>query len=513
MSSVRTNVLQWWNAVPGFVQLVSIGVLLGSSFLHPYLAPLLLIGLPLFWQQILSAPSRKAAIWRGWLPWYIKSVFVMSWMWSTYPLVWVTLGDSAWLQLSVITFYIATVALWISSAGVLIGIGVWYLSRLMSMVWLRLVVAALVVVGAELLGATLFAIANSGPNIPVSGGFSYGAIGMPVVVLPGAVGWSVGYGLYGLSFLIAVYTLGIVWVQNTRQVYWVVAGLCVICVGGGVVLQSTQYAKGHIAPQSPTAVAVIETDFTAQLHQTESGLEIKRNMLKDAFTAAMDTAPGYVLFPEDARFVRYAYPDLSAREAYNYLRLEYDDFDTIVIDSARVESAAGAILRATLYDGVTKSVSQVDKQYLVPQGEYVPYFYKYIFQTLGYSDVVADLEQQAYFPGPYIQPTTNDAAHLPAILFCFASSNAWGVADVLNTNATSIPFVAHVISHSWFHSPTLLWYQTDQFLRVQAIWNQVPIVSAGNLAPSKVYWPDGRVTEGEVVAEGELWRVRMVTLP
>jgi len=42
---------------------------------------------------------------------------------------------------------------------------------------------------------------------------------------------------------------------------------------------------------------------------------------------------------------------------------------------------------------------------------------------------------------------------------------------------------------------------------VQAMWDQVTIVTAGNMTESRVYLPDGRVGTGKGVAHAEFWRL------
>ncbi len=87
-----------------------------------------------------------------------------------------------------------------------------------------------------------------------------------------------------------------------------------------------------------------------------------------------------------------------------------------------------------------------------------------------------------------------------------------GVRSLMNERE-SVPFIAHPVSHIWFHQPRSFWSQLDTALRVQAIWNQVYIASAGNHAPSKLFTPQGKIVMPQKIASGEFWEVGTVEIP
>jgi hypothetical protein len=75
-----------------------------------------------------------------------------------------------------------------------------------------------------------------------------------------------------------------------------------------------------------------------------------------------------------------------------------------------------------------------------------------------------------------------------------------------------VPFIAHPISYAWFHDPVSMRHQYDSMLKIQAIWNQVSIVSAGNMVNGVMYTPQGEIIKPRVAAEGEGWQVSLVSL-
>ena len=96
-------------------------------------------------------------------------------------------------------------------------------------------------------------------------------------------------------------------------------------------------------------------------------------------------------------------------------------------------------------------------------------------------------------------------AHVPSVLFCMESSSPFGVGKVVRER--ELPLVAHVVSHSWFENPRVLWVQLERMLQMQARAHGVEIVVAANEARSVRYSARGAVTKGAVRAEGDVWRV------
>ena len=203
----------------------------------------------------------------------------------------------------------------------------------------------------------------------------------------------------------------------------------------------------------------------------------------------------YIILPEDARFS--AGLDSGLLGAVQLRMVFGTSSKATLIDSGRVEQNEQTVLRSEIIELSDLRRTKLDKQYLVPQGEFMPQLYAMLFRGLGLGSHIAEIEQTlAYQPGPYHDQLQLDTS-MPRILFCFASVNPRGVRQIIGTDMLSRPLVVHPISHAWFNEPTILHQQLDTMLRVQARWNQVFILSAGNQAPSKLYTPGGAVHSSE----------------
>jgi hypothetical protein len=142
----------------------------------------------------------------------------------------------------------------------------------------------------------------------------------------------------------------------------------------------------------------------------------------------------------------------------------------------------------------------------------MPYLYQRFFQVVGLGEIAARVAEGVSFViGPEISQA-GFSSNIPGVLFCFESTDANAV-RVLMSERENVPFIVHPVSHIWFHEPKTFWSQLDTSLRVQAIWNQVYIASAGNHSPSKLFTPTGAIVMPETIASGEYWNVGLVSIP
>jgi apolipoprotein N-acyltransferase len=219
----------------------------------------------------------------------------------------------------------------------------------------------------------------------------------------------------------------------------------------------------------------------------------------------METSPNVLLLPEDTRLLTSYNPAAALVVA----RFSYQLNQTMFIDSGVVEEEGLRHLRALILDGATGFAAAYDKQYLVPQGEFLPYLPAAIFRLLGGGDgLIAGSELWSSTPGPHTN-LSDMPTHVPGIMFCAESIvplAAWRLAH------SGAQYIVHPFSHGWFQDTRILSQQLDAMLRVQARFSGVPIVSAGNQGVGATYFPDGTVEIGTVSSVGVGWQVRVLTL-
>lgn len=475
---------------------IVLGCLLGLAFLHPLLWWLGLLAVA-YWVSLLR--DDKETYLTTFLLWFSVALMVLAWFWSVYPLSWVPAAITGPVALGAIGLNWVTAAISLGLGGVV----VFGLYSLLKIVTDRALWGLPVywVVG-ELVGAAAFSIVTYGAGTAgINSSFSFGFVGYLLAEHATLLQFARIGGVYGLSALLIGIAVGLYTLYQFQRLLSVLAFVA-------LVLSAYAPITSYLAMSKETADVVIVDTYLARGNQQS----VQMNNARQRQTAldrvlALDEAPDYILFPEDSRLFPVHYTGAQLSDVLQFST----DFDGVLIDSGRTDTAAGAILRARIYDGADTIVYETDKHYLVPQGEYITYKFSFVLQALGLGAVGRSLrEQMSYVPGRQI--ISNTPTHIPAILFCFESVNPQGARTLLKAQPDT-PFLAHVVSHSWFHEPVTLRHQLRSMLRVQAVHNQVSIISAGNHAPGELILPTGAVERPALLQAAEQFEIRRASVP
>ncbi len=490
-------------AQAGWVQALVAGAFLGIGFIVPALWWLGVVALIWSLYFVRKATTYRHLILVQFIIWWIKSICSLSWYVSTYPIEWIDIPNQLH-QIILIVLYWCTSSAWLALGGVALAIigrflyvqkgiskSLWY--SLMPAVWLL----------SELVSGGTFAIFSFGPGSIVDSYFvSLGMVGYLLGTTSLGVWLAFVGGVYGLSFIVVSAASFILLLVQAKKVKSLVLFLFVICIVGIWCNQrQLPYLKNNVT------VISIDTQLEAALLNSLDGEQVKINTVRTAVDHAVGVSPAVIVLPEDSRYLQSQFNSLYPDQAMSMFLFTHQNTETILIDSGRQETDNGmTVLRANVFDGVSKKIWQFDKQYLVPQGEYMPYLYQVLFTMLGFKSEIAVIGQDsAYRPGPLVQ-TASLPAYIPGVLFCFESISPTGVPKL--EQSRTLPFVAHPISHAWFHNPVILWSQLDVMLQLQARYSGVPIVSAGNMAVGKLYLPNGVIETGKVIGEGDRYQLR-----
>ena len=492
---------EWCGGV-GVVQAIFYGLCLGAGFINPFFWWLGIIAIVWCIHVLQIAQTLRKAILLLTIVWFIKALCSIIWLWTVYPIDWIgTLHSS--IQIIIILFYWLTSSIWLASGGAVFAFfGYWLVRKLHGSPAITLIGLPILWVFAELAAAGVFSIFTAGPGSFIQTYFGFGMTGYLIGHTEMGIGMAAFAGLYGLSFLVVLMSI---FLYVTKQRFSLkITFLVGICLYVSII---------YITPNLPllmsldTTVIAIDTQFGYTFTDSEEGRVTKNLILREAIKKAVDLKPDFVLLPEDSRYYEVNFADASLNQAMAYFQFIHSGTDVTLIDSGRTTTLEGeVVLRANIFDGISKKIIQYDKQYLVPQGEFIPFFYGSLVRVLGYGSAVDRIAQDsAYRPGPLIQ-TSMGAEYVPGILFCFESVNPFSVKSLQKKRAR--PFIVHPISHSWFHQSYILEQQLDTMLLIQSRWSGVPIVSAGNQVNGKLYLPNGHIETGQTVAAGEVWRLQ-----
>jgi len=497
------------SSIPLSIQFLISGGLLGAGFVYSFMWPLVLLGIWVLITALEQTTSWYARCGGVVVAFSLKSLCGIAWFWSVYPIEWLSIPVSAW-QLPAIGLGWFVSGLSLGIGGVLLGLVVGLTHRYLSSVPIRYLLYSLGWVGAEVLGSLLFSLVTYGEGGTITTAFSFGYIGYVSASLEPLFFFASVGGVYGVTvmtvFIVLICGYGISRLTGVRR--GLLSGFLVGSIALSLIVSEDDRVP-VVSHGTTTTVAIVDTNFKATLGSRVGGAVIRQRALIEALQSARASGAEYIIFPEDSGLMR---GDDSERSfaALTYLQqLETDG--VVVIDSGSIPTPAGILLRATILDGKQVTQHVLDKQYLVPVGEFVPsYVITPLFTALGWGSVFAALERSVgYRPGPFDRLSA-DLTHIPGILFCFEGVDPRSVEKLRVRN---VPFIAHPFSHGWFQSTSLLTPQLTMMLRLQARANAISIVSAGNQGVGAVYLPSGDRYIPQLYAKGALWEVRVAEIP
>lgn len=508
MSIVEEVISNWRQRFLPLGYFLGSGILMGVGFIWPALWVLVFLGIVSFVVGIRQVTSLRRVLLYGFLAWTVKVSFAMFWMLSIYPILWVDMGLGK-AELPVIIFYWITISMFLGLAGAIASGVLWTINRQLNPLWF-LLAGPLVWVISEILGSYLFSIFTQGEYIKINKVFSFGYVGYLLAEHEWLIQIARWGGVYLLTVVIVFLAMLLWWYlsklkfsQLSLQITLLILVILSVSSHIGFGRTSSETERGEIT------VAIIDTKFGEEEYFNLPDPEQYRvEKIIEALASAQEENPNYILMSEDSRYLG---PDFSPTQAYARFRFQQGDPAAVVVETGPATlSGGGKVVRAHIYDGVGKKVYVADKQSLVPQGEYMPSLYIRVLSLFGLSKEAEFVDGLlAYRPGPMVSQA-EFPSHIPGVLFCFNSADPFGVRKLLE--GREVPFIAHPISYAWFHNPVSMRHQYDSMLKIHAIWNQVPIISAGNMVNGVMYTPQGEIVGSRVVTEGEGWQVSLVSL-
>jgi apolipoprotein N-acyltransferase len=487
-----------------FIPWVVAGLLLGIGFVLPDLWILGILGISYLIHLTLNEQSFKRLCTGSVTAWTIKSAMALVWFWNVYPIERLAI-DVGSLQLLLIALWWCTAAVWLGCGGIVFCFTVKFLQRYLRVSLLFLLLPFLWIVG-ELIGSLFFSIVTIGAGGTITTAFSFGYVGYLAAQHELLIQFARIAGVYSLGFLVVLLAAGVVWVATYRVEYKIYLYAFIAA------LVLTSFAPNNHPMQVSSelyTIAIIDTNFPLSESRSIDGRVAIQKKLESAMQAALALETDYIVLPEDARYFNQQ-TEVAIEKAKFTFRTE--NIEVVIVDSGRADDDQKAVLQSFVYNGKNQTVDRSHKRYLVPQGEFMPTLYAGALKLFGSAEVVDQITKTLAFEVGSAVSQANFATSSPGVLFCFESVSPWGVRKIMQERQT-VPFIAHPVSHAWFNQPQTLWGQLDSMLRVQAIWNQQYIVSAGNFVRGYTVTPTGVIEYPEMVVTNSDWSVGVSTIP
>jgi apolipoprotein N-acyltransferase len=445
-----------------FVLWLSSGVLTGLSFFSPWTWWLSILGLFVFIVVAKSAVSRKEIIWGSVLSGTAHFLLVLSWFWSTYPLDWLNVGNKGSFAL--------IFGVWLTCCIVL-GFGrlvpsyfIYHFKNKQSYLYIGIPVVWLI---GEVIGSFLFSLYTYGTGSYISAEFSVGYLGYVLAEHGLLIKLAEVGGVFVLSMVVvalASLTHYLFFIKKTKIL---ILSMLLIVLATSVIPYNNPYSNDNYS------VAALSTDYEAYVRlDTDKKLIRQQNLLK-AVATTLEQDVEYIILPEDSRFTS----SFDSPEAvFNFIE-SFSDKDVILVDStAEIQENNEATVVSIIYNTKNRHVDKVYKNYLVPTGEYMPSFHAAVIKLFGFNKALDTFEGYYNY-----QPWTSEVSlseGSPGVLFCLESLSSVALKRVARESRA--PFVAHVVSHSWFNNPWLLHHQLNQMMKVNTIFAKTTVYQASN---------------------------------
>jgi len=469
--------LRWYGAIIG-------GVLVGLSFWYQPLWWCVLPGMVLVvWALHTEKRTKRAvalAVTAGW----IKTGMSVWWLIDAYPADWLGAAPRTHQLVLILFCYVGTTV----SIGAGYGIFAYLLQRGNGFkhIFFPLWTGATLLAG-ELAGALFFSIYSYGPYVPLNTYFGYSMSGYSLADHTLLRYGALAGGSFALTFILGGIAGSVVILVISPSKARRLQGFALLI--GIILLGYVPYTVPYHF-QNKT-VAAIGSKYPSRIYISAAEAASGKRVLEQGVAEALAAHASVVLLPEAAQVAGNG----GSNAMLQTLRRMPHDHNAVVVDSYdTVEPDGAAYARGYIYDIDASSTYTTDKRFVVPVGEFMPYFHHSVVSALG---------GNAFFEGMFLRQgdreIPSDAPpYIPSVLFCFESDSS-EIAHIKSNRS----LIMHPVSHAWFHTPTTLWNQERQVLIVQSLYTRRPILQAGNMAPSALYIPNGSVESGTVVGADE----------
>jgi apolipoprotein N-acyltransferase len=469
------------------------GALLGIGF----------IVTPLWWTSLIGFAPILFALSRD--EYRLRDVFALGFLagfaayglsfyevfWSTLPLSWLGIKEAWFAIFAVFLIWFLTVAGFALTTGLFAMFIRWSGARS----WTALVVIPSAWVIADWLGMWIFAIHTLGPDSLLGANFSMGSFGYLLADNAPLLQIATLGGIFALNFAVAFF--GVLFfltasAKNTRERAAYIFLVLVVATALGCTQlylsrQSSSSERGRAL-----SVAAVSTQTPDVLDPSQE--QVRSWFQSEAVSVAAIRGADLIILPEGSGFLEYLYRDpmSSARQAFARAG---NSTPPTVVDSVSLREPDGNLYSRTEYFDAASGASTFSyKYYLMPFGEQLPYFYRAVAYVMGkWNDVESILGARRFSLKGEARPVLVRGVPISALLCSEAMAPTLYRNEVLD----GAQVLVNLSSHAWFHGSYPLYIELRRVDAVRAAESRRWMVEAGNIAPSFILDPYGRL-----VAEG-----------
>ncbi len=402
-----------------------------------------------------------------WLISFASMLLAWSWLLSTRPQVWAGINGAAATALVYGVWAVSALATSLGITPLILVVSRRNFDLLSP--WALFTVPAAWIVG-EYAGSWLFSLVYSGPGATLGAHWNFGNLGFGASVTP--LAYLARYlGLFGLSFVVVLINLAFYRLLHRR---WLAAASIIL---GACALSALAFYQYH---GSTAKVAVSLASLK------EGDLDYAHSLGSQA------AAPSKLfVFPEYSFYYQTATPDEQKRDLPKLITADGATINA-GLEHARLFTDHHSLITYTSQNGAM--LDQQQKTFLIPAGEYLPYWIESALHTLGLANLIPTFNNMnAITPGATPEHVVDVSGLRVGTLSCsgiitpsFYQRLAGQGAEILvNTAALNI-----------FANSPIYSQQNRQIARFQAIANAKPYMQATKSGASYIVDHNGTfVTE------------------
>lgn len=439
--------------------------------------------------------NKKKIFRNGFLTGLIFFGGILRWFLAAHPLDWIGIKN---IYLS----FVLTMTSWlVTTAFLALFVGFFCLtfSRLKTNSWFDLFLAPSLWIIFEYLRAWGFNFLNLGPGTLFGAHYTLGDLGYSLVNQNNFLQLASIGGVLGLSFLIVFINFWIfrIFKNGFRKINLISLVLFLIFL---ILINFYGFylkAEKENHPNKEINIASIQTNFSSQFHYTsQERRQIYLTYLQLTKEATTNSSnPQIIVLPEDSRF-------------FNLFKKEdIDAGKRLIITSGRLEDVDGKIKSImTYYDTQKGVVAKYQKKFLMPVGEYLPYWLNGLAQLSGKKDWVEEFSNsRGYTKGNELIIAKTDWGKIGGLI-CSGVLSSELNRELINKGAELLVLLS---SNGPFRGNKLLLSQILAIARVRAVENNRYIIQSANKGWSYIIDTTGRIkagnfTLGEDVVYGKI---------
>ncbi len=490
------------------------GIATGGSIASPYLWPLVFIAPAPFLFLLLQRSTRyspRSIFYLGLLFGFGLHAVVMGPILLTYPLSWAGIVPGALAQTLVtvawLCFSIAMALPWGFFA-----LGLRALFKKTQRAAPILIGTILLWVAAEYGSAFFYSLLALGDPVPLSFDFTIGFLGYALSYAPSWLLFPANIG--GLPLLSAATILpsatlalaGVLFLERKTMYHLLLPPLlCALMFGALFLFETRRVAlPPNISPdmEEELKIVAVRTDFPSVLallneEATRRGEEV-RAILRDIKETGF--VPDIVIFPEAVSFEDYL-GDVTKEFKKNLPPT------TVVVGTSKRHSLLGeTALETRFYEGGGEIVGRIDKELLMPFGEYVPYFFQGLTSILNPKLLENLTANRTYRSGHSLSLSSAHGVPFGARL----CSEVFSPRLYRELKEKGAGLLLTLSSAAIFHNSPVFVERVRATARVRAVENGLPMAAVFNGGNPSVYDCNGKEIAPDR-AEGNIFLFRLPT--